>query len=357
MILVLRNVRNLTALLLLLRFVTPGIAAQATQPEKHTVVVILLDGFRSNIVNAESTPNLARLAKAGVTGPMIPVWPSVSAPNHWALATGLYPEHNGVINNGVYNPATGKLIDWEKYEPDAATGEPIWGAVVRQGGIAGAVGGWLGVHLRDAPYRPSFYVPYGVEHVPDLSVARSPDSSMMIGPDNRAAMVLDILDQDPATRPNLLTLYCDEVDGVQHEHGVHSPQANKTITQIDSMIGKLVDGLAERHLADKVDIVILADHGQTDILPDHLIYLNDLFDLNQLVTAPVSDYGPVVGLWPKPGMEEEIYTKLKSANGHFHPYKPEEFCPLQQHPSARSQHLGHPDEDAESIPRSTQNPP
>jgi predicted AlkP superfamily pyrophosphatase or phosphodiesterase len=312
--------RNLASLLIFFCVVVP---ANATNPprEKQSVVVILLDGFRSDSVTPANTPNLARLAKSGVTGDMIPVWPTVSIPNHWALATGLYPEHSGVLNNSMYNPKTGKLFALQNYESDWATGEPIWAAVVRQGGIAGSVGGWFGSHFRDGPYRPSFMVPYGVAHVPDITIARSPDSSMMVGPDNRAEMVLDILDQDPATRPDLLALYVIEVDELQHEHGVHSPQANKTITQVDSMIGRLVDGLATRHLSDKVNIVIVADHGQMSIEPDHLVYLDDLFDLNKLVISPVSAYSPVVGLWPKPGMAEEIYKQLQTATGHFHAYK------------------------------------
>lgn len=278
----------------------------AANPDNQSLIFIMLDGFRWDLVDPAATPNLDRLAKGGVRGEMIPVWPTISSPNHWALVTGLYPIHSGVFHNDMYDPANGGNF---KNTGDWGHGEPIWTAVTHQGGISGVVGGWAGAqNASNANTRPSFYIPY----------------SAVIGErDNRAELVLQILDQDSATRPDLLALYVIEVDHDEHRYGVGSAEANKPIKRIDRMIGKLVAGLAVRHLNDKVNIVIVADHGMMNVGQDQLIYLDDYVDLTKLMVPPVGS-GPVFSLWPKPGMEDTIHERLRSAHLHLHAFRPNE---------------------------------
>src|SRR3990167_6938157 len=59
---------------------------------------------------------------------MYPVMPSLTFVNFYSLATGLYPEHHGMVTNYPYDPTTGEIFDvatgpqQEKWWQ----GEPIW---------------------------------------------------------------------------------------------------------------------------------------------------------------------------------------------------------------------------------------
>jgi len=78
------------------------------------------------------------LARNGVRSAMIPVWPSLTYPNFWAIATGLYPDHNGIVANEMFDPATGRSFrDGPFNDSRWWRGEPIWATLEKQGGQGG----------------------------------------------------------------------------------------------------------------------------------------------------------------------------------------------------------------------------
>ena len=69
------------------------------------VVVLVWDGMRPDLVSKEFTPHLFELAKNGtVFAHNHPVYLSSTEVNGTAIATGMYPEHSGVIGNKEYRP-------------------------------------------------------------------------------------------------------------------------------------------------------------------------------------------------------------------------------------------------------------
>src|SRR5688500_6109065 len=70
--------------------------ATVAEPEKPTTLLILLDGFGADLLDAQNAPTLTALGARGVSSRLTPVWPSLSRPNHWALVTGLDARHSGV---------------------------------------------------------------------------------------------------------------------------------------------------------------------------------------------------------------------------------------------------------------------
>jgi len=124
--------------------VTPVLTSEhgpnsAEQQRKHYVILISLDGFRYDYVDKYHAENIRALGAAGATAPrgMIPAYPSLTFPNHLTLATGLYPEHHGIVANNFYDstreqtyrlgdPAT--VTDGSWY-----SGTPIWVLAEQQG--------------------------------------------------------------------------------------------------------------------------------------------------------------------------------------------------------------------------------
>lgn len=87
------------------RFITLAFSAllllslNAATPETHYTVIVSLDGFRWDYPDMYKTPNLDRMAADGVKAVMLPSYPASTFPNHYTLATGLVPDHHGIINN------------------------------------------------------------------------------------------------------------------------------------------------------------------------------------------------------------------------------------------------------------------
>src|SRR6266849_5168892 len=66
-------------------------------------IVLVLDGLRPDAITPEETPNLWRLRQEGVNFPNShSVFPTVTRVNATAIATGAYPDRNGMLGNRIY---------------------------------------------------------------------------------------------------------------------------------------------------------------------------------------------------------------------------------------------------------------
>jgi predicted AlkP superfamily pyrophosphatase or phosphodiesterase len=84
--------------------IIPGRKNSAAQQEKPYVILISADGFRYDYAEKYKAEHLLTLANEGVkAASMIPCFPSVTFPNHYSIVTGLYPAHEGLVQNGFYD--------------------------------------------------------------------------------------------------------------------------------------------------------------------------------------------------------------------------------------------------------------
>lgn len=68
------------------------------------VILISADGFRYDYAKKYNAKNLLKLAESGVEAEsMMPSFPSITFPNHYTIATGLYPAHHGLVDNYFYD--------------------------------------------------------------------------------------------------------------------------------------------------------------------------------------------------------------------------------------------------------------
>jgi len=240
--------------------------APAPQPRSRTVVVLGFDGFARRYLDSDSAPALHALAHTGVTTTrgMIPSFPTVTFSNFYALATGLYPDHSGIVNNRFYDPAYDSEFVYK--DPIAREahwwgGEPIWLTAEKQG-TRSATMFWVG---SDAPIdgmHPSRWHSY------DRTIAFSA----------RVDTLLAWLDLPAAQRPRLLMSYFEEPDMQGHRHGPDAAETREAVLRVDSALARLVRGLESRKLYDSVDILVVADHGMSAISPERVVYLDDAVD-------------------------------------------------------------------------------
>src|SRR5476649_857160 len=85
-------------------------AAPLAAETPQSLVLISIDGFRWDYINRPGAVNLRALAAHGVRAErMVPSFPSLTFPNHYTIATGLYPDHHGIVSNAILDPSIGKF--------------------------------------------------------------------------------------------------------------------------------------------------------------------------------------------------------------------------------------------------------
>jgi predicted AlkP superfamily pyrophosphatase or phosphodiesterase len=284
--------------LLTLRFASSQDAIGQDKNLKPTVILVSIDGFRADYLDRYPALALSLLAKQGVRARwMIPVYPSLTFPNHYSIATGLYPERHGITGNNIYDPRFKQTFGLSKREEVQNgrwwLGEPIWVTAEKQGQRAAAFF-FPGTEAEIGGKRPSRWKVYD---------GKIPNSE-------RVDTVLSWLDLPDSERPTLILGYFDDVDNAGHQSGPDSESVKQAVAEVDKALSRLVDGLKSRGIFERVNIIIVSDHGMASIDPSHVVLLDDYFDQNQ---AEAVVWGAaLVSIFPKPDMDQAIYSTLKS---------------------------------------------
>lgn len=271
----------------------------AKMTHRTPLILISLDGFRADYLDRGRTPVLSGLASSGVRADaMRPAFPSVTEPNHYTLVTGLYPDHHGIVSNvmedprlapdGTFNHTDHRSIADERWW-DAAT--PLWVAAERRG-IRSAAMFWPGSDVAIHGVRPSLWKPF------DASVP----------PERRVDGVLAWLDLPESRRPDFILLYFEQTDEAGHAAGPESKAVDTALRQVDGALARLLDGLRQRHLSERVNLVIVSDHGMAATALDRTIFLDDLVDP---ADVHVLSLGAVTELRPLAGREEKVAARLR----------------------------------------------
>jgi predicted AlkP superfamily pyrophosphatase or phosphodiesterase len=78
--------------------------------------------------------------------------------------------------------------------------------------------------------------------------------------------------------------------------------------RVDRGVGRLVSGLERRGLLDRVNMLVVSDHGMAETSPDRQIYLDDYLDLS---TVTLVDSNPLVGLAANDGDHQRVVDTLR----------------------------------------------
>ncbi|WP_449428907.1 alkaline phosphatase family protein [Rhodanobacter umsongensis] len=257
-------------------------ASTAGQPAP--LLLISIDAYRYDYIDRGLSPTLAMLAKGGVqAASMQPSFPSLTFPNHYTIVTGLYPDHHGIVNNTMSDPVLGKFsIGNRKAVSDGRwwnEATPIWETADAHG-LRTATMFWPGAEADIHGHHPDEWMPYDGK----------------VTPDQRVDQVLAWLDQPAAQRPTFLTLYFDAVDHAGHEYGPDTPQVNDALRETDEAMARLVQGLKQRGLFDKINLIVLADHGMASTPLPNNVMIDQLIPLDQVRTVAM---GILAGFNPK----------------------------------------------------------
>jgi predicted AlkP superfamily pyrophosphatase or phosphodiesterase len=281
----------------------------ACRPLPAAVVLISFDGWRWDYDQKAPTPNLQKLFARGVRAErLIPSFPSKTFPNHYSIVTGLYPAHHGIVANNIFDPESGLKfgLSDRKAVGDSRWwgGEPIWVTAQRQGKRAATLF-WPGSEAAIGGMRPHFW------HLYDGNMSN----------EARVDQVLAWLELPAAERPSFITCYFSDTDDAGHDDGPESEAVREAVMRLDGLLGRLLDGLQSKGIADRVNIVITSDHGMAGTSPDRVIVIDDYLDAS---TVDIVDINPTLGIVPKTVTPGEVYGRLANAHPHLRVYRREE---------------------------------
>lgn len=284
-------------------------------PREGGVILVSIDGYRWDYSTIAHTPALDEIAATGVQAQALqPIFPTSSFPNHYTMATGLYPESHGIVGDRMYDPVLDRYFSPEDSVEVGRSywwdGEPLWVTAIKQGRRAATMF-WPGSEAPIRNIRPNHWQIYNSQ----------------ITSYQRVQQVLAWLDQGPAKRPDIVLLYLDIVDRYGHHFGPDSVQIVDAIQEVDSAIGLLMRGLKELQLDDSYNLVVLSDHGFANIDSSRTIFLDDYVDITE---AGIIDWSPVLALRPALDKTDEIYAALRSAHPNLHVYRRGEI-PIELH--------------------------
>jgi predicted AlkP superfamily pyrophosphatase or phosphodiesterase len=287
--------------LVILLILLPGFRKESREPYKNYVILVSMDGFRWDYSQIYNTPNLNKLASDGVKADrLIPSFPTVTFPNHYTIATGLYPDHHGLVNNNFPAPDLGLYYrmgdNATVTNPAFYGGEPIWVTAENQG-IISATFFWVGSEAPVKGKYATYWKPY--------------DESITY--EARIDTVIKWLSYPPAKRPGFITLYFDEPDAISHKYGPVSRETGKVVERLDSLIGVLRLKLSALPSSDRINLIVLSDHGMSQISSDRYINLKSVIP-TQMIES-IFGGNPVYTINAVNGKKDSVLYLLSKVKG------------------------------------------
>jgi arylsulfatase A-like enzyme len=236
------------ALLALTCALACALAPAASAAGDPTVIVLSFDGVAHDALDAPDLDALARIQREGARAErLVPVFPSLTFPNHVSLATGAPPDVHGIVLNAFRDEKRGRF----HYGNDASwiEAEPIWVAAERQG-VRSAVYFWVG---SETPW----------QGVSASYVMRPFDES--VDESAKVAQILAWLDLPPPERPRLVLSWWHGTDKMGHRFGPKHPRLAAALRSQDHALAALLAGIDARGGWGDTTLLVVSDHGMAEI--------------------------------------------------------------------------------------------
>jgi predicted AlkP superfamily pyrophosphatase or phosphodiesterase len=230
--------------------ITLGRTNSTVQEDKPYVILISADGFRYDYAEKYNAAHLLAFADAGVrASSMIPSFPSSTQPNHYAMATGLYPAHHGIVQNIFYDRDRKTYFNSSsKQNTEDATwygGTPLW-VLAEQQQMLAANFYWP---ASSAPIKGT-YATYYFQHGNKIPI------------NDRIQFVVDWLRLPADKRPHFITFYFPQVDDAGHKYGPNSQEVANAVHFVDSAVYELTKAVNTTEI--KVNYIFVSDHGMSE---------------------------------------------------------------------------------------------
>jgi alkaline phosphatase D len=291
--------RILTLSILLITLLSSGCQEENSQDfPKEYLIILSVDGFRWDYPDICNTPTLDSLRDAGVkAASMKPSFPTKTFPNHYTLATGLYPDHHGIVMNNFY---AGDLDrDYNKGDKSTVqdgafySGEPAWITAEKQG-LKSATLFWVGSEAPTDGIMPSYWKAY--QH--NLAF------------DDRIDTLEMWLNFRSDFRPRLVFWYLHEPDNFGHIYGPEGDSTRIMVEYLDNYLSHFFYRMRKLKFYEHINFIITSDHGMSQLSEDRQIILDDYVDTTMFEV--IDGWNPNYNLKVKEGYLDKVYDALSN---------------------------------------------
>jgi predicted AlkP superfamily pyrophosphatase or phosphodiesterase len=198
------------------------------------------------------------------------------------------------VNNDMFDPALQTFFHYNR--PVSAHdgrwwgGEPIWVTAVKQGHPS-ASSFWVGSEAEIEGVRPTYWKNYDYK----------------IPFETRLDELAGWLKLPVEQRPAVVTFYLEETNSAGHKFGPDSPELTAAVKLLDDRVGAIQARLKAEGIP--VNLVIISDHGMTNISTERVILLDDYLDPAFL---QVDFFGSAAGLRPLDGNAPSVVQALSA---------------------------------------------
>ena len=261
----------------------PAPAARAPLPRPSSVLLVTIDTLRADYLGCYgresiATPNIDRLAARGVRFATAIAQVPLTAPSHASILTGAYPQVHKVRDMG------GFVLD-EKI-PTLATLTSRAGFTTAAFVGSAVLHHAYGLGRGFATYVDDMHPPKGTKKLPGV-VAEVRGEVV-------TERALQWLEKSAGKKFLLWTHYYDPHFPYDPPEPYRSrypkDRYGGEVAYTDSSVGRLLDALRERGLADDTLVVLVADHGES--LGEHGEYTHGAFLYDSTVRVPLIVAGP-----------------------------------------------------------------
>ncbi len=287
--------------LFLLMFLLPLMALQSWAAGRDNYTVIIsLDGLRWDYLDTYDVPFMNQLAREGVKAVMQPSFPSKTFPNHYTLATGLTPDHHGIIANTFWDREKGVEFSLGNKVTRADGryygGDPVWLTAKHQG-VKTATVFWVGSDVAVQGEHPTYWRDYQTEQL-DF--------------EGRVDEIIRLLSLPEQDRPHLVMAYFEEPDRSGHNYGPMHRMTRRAMEDLDLLLSKLWARIQLLPFADKVNFIVTGDHGMTSVDPKRFVDIDDVLP-KRWYERFCNDY-PTLIYASAPQYIDSIYNALQSVD-------------------------------------------
>lgn len=276
----------------------------AYQQHKPYVILISADGFRHDLAEKYDAKFLKEMSSRGVKSTsMKPCYPSLTFPNHYSIATGLYPSHHGIVDNSFYDPSRNEFYSIGRKkaveDPSWYGGVPLWVLAEKQN-LLSASFYWVGSESHIGNTDPTYYFKYNTA----------------IPIDRRIEIVKEWLQLPEERRPHFITFYFPEVDHAEHQYGTDSPQTEQAVHFVDESVKKMYEMCSQLNLP--INFIFVSDHGMANMDTLHTIAMPQVIDTSKFI---VTSGTATAHLYAKNKKDiKPLYKKLKEVAGDYDVY-------------------------------------
>lgn len=250
-------------------------AVKETESKKITKVVLLvIDGFGFNqfLNHYKENRFLANLTNRGKVFPLTSVFPSQTTNALTTLNTGLETQEHGLFEYFIYLKEVGKIVNALRFESIGSNRrnklaeegfDPtilFKGKTIHRTLTENGVNTFTHIHVSNAHNVCSKLIFEGSTIIPSLKT-----SDLIVN-------LRKTLEKNAGKAYSFV--HIDSLDTIAHEYGPLSYEYSAELSAICYLLNKELAEKIDPKIAKETLILMIADHGGVNVVPEEMVYLN-----------------------------------------------------------------------------------